>query len=177
MKTVVIASGKGGTGKTSLAISLLLANRERSRLLDCDVEEPNCHLFISAREIQSQTVNMLVPKIDANLCRVCGRCVGDCQFHALALAGRAGILLIDELCHGCGGCVRACPYDAITEEAKPIGQVHTLITDDGVELVMGKMMVGRASAPSIIRAVKKHKKVQRCVIQLSTLLRGRLVIL
>lgn len=161
MKKISIASGKGGTGKTSLAVAMFLANAERSRLLDCDVEEPNCHLFLKAQNSVRFSVELPIPQIDMDKCRLCGKCVRACQFNALALAGKAGVLVFEELCHSCGGCVRACPHGAITEIMHPIGEVSQGIVEQGGELVTGTLAIGHASAPSVIRAVKKAEPLKR----------------
>ena len=100
---IAIASGKGGTGKTTFAIAFFLANQERSRLLDCDVEEPNVHLFLKGKVVKEEKVTLLMPEIDNSLCTNCGKCVTACQFNALALAGKAGVIIFTELCHSCGG--------------------------------------------------------------------------
>lgn len=157
MKNIAIASGKGGTGKTSLAIALHLANVDRSRLLDCDVEEPNCHLFLQSANHSSYPVHLPIPQVDLAKCKLCGKCVRACQFNALALAGKAGVLVFEELCHSCGGCVRACPHGAISESLHQIGSVTQNLTDQGGELVTGTLTIGNASAPSVIRAVKRTK--------------------
>ncbi len=157
MKTIAIASGKGGTGKTSLAVALHLANVDRSRLLDGDVEEPNCHLFLQSANHLSHPVESPIPQVDQAKCKLCGKCVRACQFNALALAGKAGVLVFEELCHSCGGCVRACPHGAITESLHQIGVVTQNLTNQGGELVTGTLTIGNASAPSVIRAVKRTK--------------------
>ena len=157
MKTIAIASGKGGTGKTSLAVALHLANVDRSRLLDCDVEEPNCHLFLQSSCQSSHMVQLPIPQVDPAKCKLCGKCVRACQYNALALAGKSGVLVFEELCHSCGGCVRACPHDAITESLHQIGTVTQALTNLGGELVTGALTIGNASAPSVIRAVKRTK--------------------
>lgn len=157
---IAIASGKGGTGKTSLAVSMLLANAERARLLDCDVEEPNCHLFLRTQVAEVSSVELLVPQVNADLCRLCGRCVRACQFNALAMAGKAGVMVFEELCHSCGGCARACPFGAITERLVKTGDVTQARCESGAELVTGTLVVGRSSAPAVIRAVKKKAALE-----------------
>ncbi len=160
MKTIAIASGKGGTGKTSLAVAMFLANVDRARLLDCDVEEPNCHLFLPSKQHSHLPVELPVPVIDQEKCKLCGKCVKACQFNALALAGKAGVMVFEELCHSCGGCVRACPHGAITESLRQIGVVTQGLTKEGGELTTGTLTIGRSSAPSVIRAVKNSDPLQ-----------------
>lgn len=154
MKRIAIASGKGGTGKTSLAVALFLSNVDRARLLDCDVEEPNCHLFIPAKIALSKPVLQPIPVVDKEKCKQCGNCVRACQFNALALAGKAGVLIFEELCHSCGGCILACPHGAILETSRQIGEVSQGYTGLNGELVTGILTIGHSSAPAIIRAVK-----------------------
>ncbi len=157
MKTIAIASGKGGTGKTSLAVALHLANIDRSCLLDCDVEEPNCHLFLQRANHSTHPVQLPIPQVDLAKCKLCGKCIRACQFNALALAGKAGVLVFEELCHSCGGCERACPHGAITESLHQIGTVTQSLTNQGGEMITGTLTIGNASAPSVIRAVKRTK--------------------
>jgi len=140
---------------------MFLANMDRARLLDCDVEEPNCHLFLPSDPHSRLPVELLVPEIDLKKCRLCGKCVRACQFNALALAGKAGVVFFEELCHSCGGCVRACPHGAITESLSQIGTVSQGITKQGGELTTGTLVIGRASAPSVIRAVKSTNSLQQ----------------
>jgi MinD superfamily P-loop ATPase len=156
MMRVALASGKGGTGKTTISLALWEANRERARLLDCDVEEPNCHLFIGDGILVESPVQLPYPVVDAQRCGQCGKCVEACQFNALALAGEAGILVFEELCHSCGACVRACPSRAISEVPAEVGAVVQYEVSGGGDFAQGLLRVGRASAPAVIRAVKKY---------------------
>ena len=103
--TVAVASGKGGTGKTTIAVSLALSRGEPSRLLDCDVEEPNARLFLHPSIEESRPVELLVPEVDTTLCTGCGACGRACRFHAIVALGTEP-LIFPELCHACGGC---CP--------------------------------------------------------------------
>ncbi len=159
MKTLAIASGKGGTGKTSLAVAMFLANPEKTRLLDCDVEEPNCHLFLHQTELKNKPVLQAIPQINSDLCQLCGKCVRVCQFNALAKAGKAGIIVFEELCHSCGACTLACPYNAIVEVPRKIGEISQGMVSGFGELVTGTMMIGHSSAPSVIREVKKANAI------------------
>ncbi|NLB64771.1 MAG: 4Fe-4S binding protein [Fibrobacter sp.] len=165
MKTIAIASGKGGTGKTSLSVALLQAHQGDIRLLDCDVEEPNCHLFLDPQKVNEFGAELLIPKIDTKKCRLCGDCVEACQFNALALAGNQ-IILFQELCHGCGACTLACPHDAIEEIPTNIGQIVQARTESGVEVVKGTLKVGHASAPTVIAAVKNTTPLQKVKYQI-----------
>ncbi|MBC7325173.1 MAG: 4Fe-4S binding protein, partial [Moorella sp. (in: Bacteria)] len=119
---IAVASGKGGTGKTTVAVSLALAlaGSEKVQYLDCDVEEPNGHLFLKPRLETKEPVTVPVPKVDQSRCTFCGRCAEICAYHALAvLAG--SVLTFPELCHSCGGCWYFCPEKALTPAAREIG--------------------------------------------------------
>ena len=151
---VAIASGKGGTGKTTLAVNLAAVIGKGVRLLDCDVEEPNAHIFLRPEITGRELACIPVPSIDRNLCTACGKCAEACQFKAIA-AMKSKPLIFEELCHGCGGCIRVCPRRAISEKPRPIGVVEMGGTR-GIQWVHGKLNVGEAMAPPLIREVKKH---------------------
>ncbi len=157
--TIAIASGKGGTGKTTVAVNLALTLGGPVRLLDCDVEEPNCHLFLRPKIKNLETVGVPVPVVDALACDACGRCAEICQFGAIA-ALKNGPLVFAELCHGCGGCLSVCPRHAIREETRPIGAITVGQAGD-VEIVTGQLRVGEAKSPPLIRAVKKYARDDR----------------
>jgi len=150
---VAIASGKGGTGKTTVAVSLALSLTEPVCLLDCDVEEPNCHLFLKPEITRREAVGVAVPLVDEKKCDGCGKCAQVCQYNALAVL-KNGVLVFAELCHGCGGCALACPSRAITEGSREVGVVETGRAGR-VLFVHGRLRVGEALAPPLIRAVKK----------------------
>ena len=151
---IAIASGKGGTGKTTVAtnLALLFAGRgEKTRYLDCDVEEPNGHLFLNPAITLSEPAVIAVPVIDESKCDGCGECVRLCQYRALVRLGKT-VMVFDELCHGCGGCTLVCPRKAITEKNKTIGVVESGISGC-VEFVHGRLTIGEAMSPPVIRAV------------------------
>jgi len=151
---ISVASGKGGTGKTTVATNLAfsLALEEKVQYLDCDVEEPNGHIFLKPRFSGMKTVNIYVPSIDEEKCTFCGKCSELCQFNALAVLEN-NVLIFEELCHGCGACWHFCPQNAVKSVPKEIGVIE-MGTAGKVEFVHGKLNVGVALSPPVIDAVK-----------------------
>ncbi|MDD5094372.1 MAG: ATP-binding protein [Dehalococcoidia bacterium] len=151
---ISIASGKGGTGKTLVATSLALSLKENTRvqLLDCDVEEPNDHIFLKPIISESQAVCIPTPKVDEAKCTYCGRCAEICAYHAIVVFPKTA-LVFAPLCHGCGACSYLCPEKAISEENREIGVVEWGHSD-GIQFVQGRLNVGEAMAVPVIRAVK-----------------------
>jgi len=149
---LAVASGKGGTGKTTVSLNLARTINSPVRLLDCDVEEPNIHLFLNGTTIKKETVSIPVPCVDESLCNGCGECGSFCEYHAIVSFGTQP-LVFPEMCHGCGGCVKVCPKKAISEIDKPIGYVETLQAGD-ITLLKGCLDVGTTMAPPLIREVK-----------------------
>ena len=150
---LAIASGKGGTGKTTIAVALSLIADCPVTYLDCDVEEPNGAIFLKPHFTEEQKVNVLIPEFDPTRCTCCGECARFCQFNALSIAKKP--LLFEELCHSCGGCARVCPEGAITEIEREIGKVQVGRTDR-VRVVQGTLNVGKVLSPVLIRAVRTH---------------------
>ncbi len=159
---VAIASGKGGTGKTTLAVNLALSFGREVQLLDCDVEAPNDHLFLRPQILSSEPAGIPVPRIDPEACTLCGECAALCRFNALAVLG-GRVLVFDELCHGCGGCLLVCPEHAVSEVLRPVGVVETGQAGP-VRVVQGRLDVGEPQAPPLIRAVKEHADRRRTVL-------------
>ncbi|NLF38830.1 P-loop NTPase [bacterium] len=153
---IAIASGKGGTGKTTVATSLARVLGHGVQLLDCDVEEPNARLFLRGDVQESRMVAVPVPVIDETRCDGCGECARFCAYNALAAVGGAP-LVFPELCHGCGGCVKVCPRQAMRETQRRVGMVETAEAD-GVIVIQGALDVGVAMAPPVIHAVKAHAR-------------------
>lgn len=150
--TIAVASGKGGTGKTTVAVNMARVFGAPIQLLDCDVEEPNDHLFLEGSVQIQETVFVPVPEVDESLCDACGECGRFCEYHAIVSFG-AKPLVFPELCHGCGGCARVCPQRAISETDRRIGVIETLRSEH-ITLIQGRLDVGVAMAPPLIRAVK-----------------------
>ncbi len=150
---ISVASGKGGTGKTLVATSLVFS-LDNSQLLDCDVEEPNAFLFFPDRNIIDQSeCSVPVPLIDEKLCVYCGRCAEVCAFNALAVIPDR-IVIFPELCHGCGACIIACPQKAISEGFRGIGRITRAKAGDH-ELIWGELEPGEARPTPLIKEVKR----------------------
>jgi MinD superfamily P-loop ATPase len=159
---VAVASGKGGTGKTTVATSLAVvlagpaivpgAAAAPVGLLDCDVEEPNAAQFLRPRWDETETVGVLVPEVDRERCTRCGRCAEVCVFHAIAVAGTA-VVVFPDLCHGCGSCRLVCPEGAIAEVMHPLGTIRTGRAGP-IAVAEGALDVGRAMAVPVIRRLK-----------------------
>lgn len=152
---IAIASGKGGTGKTTIAVNLVLtiaSSGQRVTLLDCDVEEPNCHLFLKPEITASRPVMIPQPSVREEKCDGCGVCADVCEYHALTVMG-GRVLVFGELCHGCGACLLLCPEKAIVEEGHPIGEVEEGLSR-GFRFVQGRLNVGEVISPTVIREVR-----------------------
>lgn len=160
---VTVASGKGGTGKTTVAVSLALSvatdgrdpsgNPAHPLFLDCDVEEPNAALFLKPTIKERKEVGQLIPEVDPKKCIHCGRCAEVCQYHAIAVVGQK-VLVFPELCHGCGSCTLNCPTGAIREVLDVMGTIERGWAGP-VEFAQGTMNVGEAMAVPIIRQLKR----------------------
>jgi MinD superfamily P-loop ATPase len=149
---ISVASGKGGTGKTTVATNMAVALEADVQLLDCDVEEPNAHLFIQPKMTASRIVATPVPEVDMEKCTLCGKCAEICQFKAIAVMGET-VLSFPELCHSCGGCMQVCPEKAIREIDRELGLIESG-RRNGIEFVHGKLRVGEAMSPPLIRRVR-----------------------
>jgi MinD superfamily P-loop ATPase len=159
---ISVASGKGGTGKTLVATSLALSLNERVQFLDCDVEEPNAHIFLKPEIKRSEIVSIPIPKVDERKCTYCGKCSEVCAYNAIAVLKKK-VLVFPELCHGCGACTYLCPEDAISEEGRKTGVVE-IGYSESMEFVHGKLSIGEAMAPPVIRKVKECISPERTAI-------------
>jgi MinD superfamily P-loop ATPase len=151
---LAVASGKGGTGKTTVAVNLARVIGADVHLFDCDVEEPNAHLFLQGESRLREIVNIPIPMVDETLCDGCGECGRFCEFNAIVSFGDAP-LVFPNMCHGCGGCAKVCPKEAIREVDKRIGVIDTLASGN-ITLFTARLDIGVSIAPPLIRAVKSH---------------------
>ncbi|MFC1870587.1 ATP-binding protein [Chloroflexota bacterium] len=161
---ISVASGKGGTGKTLVATSLALSLRDIDsvQLLDCDVEEPNAHIFLKPAMTSSEPVYIQVPEVDKEKCTYCGKCAEVCAYHAIAVLPKE-VLLFPHLCHGCGACSYLCPEKAISEQGREIAVIESGYSN-GVGFVQGRLNVGEAMPTPVIRRVKEQANCDGIVI-------------
>jgi len=187
---ISIASGKGGTGKTTVATNLSLSLSSGIQFLDCDVEEPDAHIFLKPKIESRKTVSIPVPQVDEAKCNFCGKCAEVCAYNAIAVVnpikrsknetvvdkekspttetrpskGQKGkVLIFPELCHGCGGCKLLCPEKAISEVDKDIGVIEFGYSKS-IQFVHGKLNIGEALSPPLVRVVKEYINPTRTVI-------------
>ena len=158
---IAVASGKGGTGKTSIATSLsqCLSSQGSIHYMDCDVEAPNGHLFLKPTPTGESDAVVMIPEWLPERCTLCGKCTEVCQFNALVKAGQK-ILVFPQLCHGCGSCSLNCPEQAFREVPYPIGKLQFGTTADGIQFSNGLLTIGEPMATPIIRQLKKAHQHQ-----------------
>lgn len=149
---ISVASGKGGTGKTTIATSLATVLGSSAQLLDCDVEEPNCHILMKPVLQTFESITVPVPIVEMDKCTLCGKCGEVCRFSSIVVIGNQ-VLTFPEMCHGCGGCSLLCPEKAITEGCRELGVIETGLAGP-VEFVHGRLRIGEAMSPPLVRAVK-----------------------
>ncbi|TES94521.1 MAG: (4Fe-4S)-binding protein [Candidatus Cloacimonadota bacterium] len=154
---VSVASGKGGTGKTTVATSLALFLEEiydgKIHFLDCDVEEPNAHIFLKPQIIKRTPFGIPIPEVDFTKCNFCGKCGEVCAYHAIIVV-KENVLVFPELCHGCGGCSLLCPQNAIVEKEREIGILEQGFSGR-IKFLHGKLNIGEPMASPLIRFVKE----------------------
>lgn len=154
---IAVLSGKGGTGKTLVSVNLAAVAKE-SLYIDCDVEEPNGHLFFKPEDIQSEKISIKIPYVDETLCNGCRKCVDFCKFNALAYIINK-LIIFDEVCHSCGGCVLFCPEKALSEKEKIIGEVQRGVSEN-VTVLTGLLNTGEASGIPIIKKLLKDSSAK-----------------
>lgn len=162
---IAVASGKGGTGKTTVAVNLaqtIARAGQPVHLCDCDVEEPNAHLFLDPRYDRTWPVPVKVPVVDQTLCNHCGECAAICEFNAIACLPDQ-TLVFPDLCHSCSGCWLVCPTDAITPADRPLGEISTGRAGD-LAFTQGRLRVGETLVPPLIEAVKEVPQEESWVI-------------
>ena len=152
---VAVLSGKGGTGKTLVSVNLAVV-AEKSIYIDCDVEEPNGHLFFKPENVKEEEVSVKIPVVDEELCNGCRKCVDFCQFNALSYI-KDKLIIFEDICHSCGGCVLLCPEKALTEKEKVIGKIQKGISDN-VYVNTGILNTGEISGVPIISKLLDDNK-------------------
>jgi len=154
---IAVASGKGGTGKTTIATNLACSIARMGKTvqyLDCDVEEPNGHIFLKPDIEETQNVTIGVPEVDTELCDGCGECGRLCQYSAI-ICLKDTVMTFEQLCHSCGGCMAVCPQDAVKEKQRRIG-IAEFGTADGIYFGAGKLDIGAIQSPALIKHVKRE---------------------
>ena len=149
---ISIASGKGGTGKTTVATNLAFSLGKNVQLMDCDVEEPNSHLFLNPEIKEKQAVIAPIPLIDEDKCTYCKKCMEICRFGAIAVVGKK-VITFPELCHSCGGCMAVCPEDAVSESDRELGDIETGSIKENL-FVQGRLNVGQVMSVPIIKKIR-----------------------
>ena len=156
---IAVASGKGGTGKTTIAAALAAvvgAQETRTTYVDCDIEEPNGHIFLKPTIDRSEKVKVPIPRVDHDKCTFCGECAAICQYNAIAVVGFK-VLVFPSLCHNCGGCYFVCPEGAIEEVPYSIGMI-TSGQAGPIHFFEGRLNIGEALSPPITRALKNSRR-------------------
>ncbi|MCM2284481.1 MAG: ATP-binding protein [Desulfobacula sp.] len=151
---ISVASGKGGTGKTTVSTNLALSIGQGVQLFDCDVEEPNAHLFLHPSIHKIEPVIAPVPKIDLEKCSFCKKCMDICRFGALAVL-KKNVLVFENLCHSCGGCFEICPEHAVLEKERSLGDIEHG-TVNGISFIDGRLAIGQVMVPPIIKKIRSY---------------------
>jgi MinD superfamily P-loop ATPase len=159
---VAVASGKGGTGKTTVSAGLAHTWDNRIQAVDLDVEEPNLHLFLKPEITGRHMAHMPVPSADQDKCTACRACADICQFKAISVLGKY-VVTFPEMCHGCGGCWSVCPEEAITQTQRELGEVLWGRSGE-IDFLMGRLRIGEAMSPPLMHEVQKYFKTDRDII-------------
>ncbi len=159
---ISVASGKGGTGKTTVSTNMALSLDKNVQLLDCDVEEPNAHIFLKPEIDRTESVYVPIPEVNKNACSYCKKCMEICRFNAITVVGD-NVLIFPELCHSCGGCLEICPEGAISETGRKLG-VMEFGHHDGLEFIHGLMRIGEAMSPPLIKKVRNETNPEKITI-------------
>ena len=159
---IAVLSGKGGTGKTLISVNMA-AVLQKSVYVDCDVEEPNGHLFFKPVDVRSEKVSVKIPVADDNLCNGCRKCVDFCKYNALVYVNDR-LMVFEDICHSCGGCVLLCPERALSERDKVIGEVRGGVSEN-VTIISGVLNTGEVSGTPIIKElISRISREERPVI-------------
>ena len=155
---VAVASGKGGTGKTTIAVNLaqIVAEHEPVQFIDCDAEEPNAHFFLKPTFDREREISILIPVVNRVLCNGCGQCAQACAFNAIAVLGHKA-MVFEKICHGCGGCMRVCPTGAITEKPNRLGVVSSGKAGN-IFMAEGRIDVGTPLSVPVIQGARQEIK-------------------
>jgi len=158
---VTVASGKGGTGKTTVTASLVSIWETKVLAVDLDVEEPNLHLFLNPTIEDRSTAELEIPNLDLSQCNLCGKCVELCQFKAISLMGKF-LMTFPDMCHGCGGCLAICPEKALTPGKRELGEIHCGHVGEA-DFIMGRIRIGEAMTPPLMNRIKQKiwKKIKQ----------------
>lgn len=159
---IAVASGKGGTGKTIISTSLVLSANTDVQYLDCDVEEPNGHIFLKPELDYSETCSVIIPKLDESRCIACGKCRDICAFNAIVQFGE-NVMVFPEMCHSCLGCFRVCEEAALIEDTREIGILESGMAGD-IHFVHGRVRIGEAMGVPLLKAVKQKADPEKLVI-------------
>lgn len=166
---IAITSGKGGTGKTTISTGLFYMltryYKYNVQLLDCDAEEPDCHIFINARKSSSDAVSVSIPRINPEACTYCGKCKDVCAYQAIVMLPAAGFIeVVEDMCHGCGACSYVCPDKAIVEHDRVIGSITHYDYNSKGEFIEGRMNVGSALQTRVIRETISHADQSKLIL-------------
>jgi len=159
---ISVASGKGGTGKTTVATNLAVSLKKDVFLLDCDVEEPNCHLFLNPIINKTEPVIAPVPRIDLEKCTFCKKCMDICRYGAIAVL-KKDVMIFENLCHSCGGCFEVCPENALIEKQRVLGEIEHGVKDH-ISFIHGRLEIGQVMVPPIIKKVRSFTKHEQITI-------------